>query len=512
MEGADFYRQLKPVLNKLSQLNVWDSLYVIRQYLNDSFKNYDLEKPHFVNIEDRKNCPIPAYLVDFMILATLKYSSILKSDKSLRQLKVRRGIMPFVHDAYEKARYEKDEDILIWLKSYMLNQFKMQHPDFFPNRIFKYHFLYSTPNLEELIQSKLGITKEKYFKLVLMYYFVFSEKFCYADSKLERYLVADKSHFTAEEARTVLSLLCKDIGYIKENISVDFSQKMFLCHNDAIHVQYPIIRDGNMLYSVVPTYILNAGVEGLQFHLDLKSKDNVGLNNELATRFEDYVGEQLEYFSRQGKFSFVKEFIYKKGQNKTSDWMVYDERCIMFLDCKLKKLPISSILETELSRDDLKEALGSGKLKKRETIEELKKQQSSSLVRDIIDLGVDLGKILCCYCDWKDGKIDEIPHYRENITFCAALLTLEETFCGALEIKDYIDDIAYRYVYEKKGMNLGKVKTYIISSSTFDNDIPEIAIQGLYAYITDDKFEEHGHRSEQNTYLKEGFDRFLNVH
>ena len=145
-------------------------------------------------------------------------------------------------------------------------------------------------------------------------------------------------------------------------------------------------------------------------------------------------------------------------------------------------------------------------------IEELKKQQSSSLVRDIIDLGVDLGKILCCYCDWKDGKIDKIPHYRENITFCAALLTLEETFCGALEIKDYIDDIAYRYVYEKKGMNLGKVKTYIISSSTFDNDIPEIAIQGLYAYITDDKFEEHGHRSEQNTYLKEGFDRFLNVH
>ena len=114
MEGADFYRQLKPVLNKLSQLNVWDSLYVIRQYLNDSFKNYDLEKPHFVNIEDRKNCPIPAYLVDFMILATLKYSSMLKSDKSLRQLKVRRGIMPFVHDAYEKARYEKDEDILIW--------------------------------------------------------------------------------------------------------------------------------------------------------------------------------------------------------------------------------------------------------------------------------------------------------------------------------------------------------------------------------------------------------------
>jgi hypothetical protein len=35
---------------------------------------------------------------------------------------------------------------------------------------------------------------------------------------------------------------------------------------------------------------------------------------------------------------------------------------------------------------------------------------------------------------------------------------------------------------------------------------------GFFRDITDDKFEEHGHRSEQNTYLKEGFDRFLNVH
>ena len=511
MGKLDFYRQLKPVLNKLSQLNVWDSLYVIRQYLNDSFKNYGLESPHFDTIESHKNCPIPAYLIDFMISASLRYSSTLRSDKSLRQLKVRRRITPQVHETYEKARYEKEEDILIWLKAYMLNQFKMQHPVFFANRVFKYHYLYSTPNLEEQIKSRLGITNEKYFKLVIMYYFVFSEKFCYDEKELERYLVGDKSHFTLEETRTVLSLLCKDIDFIKKNISIDFSQKMFLCHNDAIHVRYPIIQDGNMLYSVVPTYILNAGVEGLQFFLNLKSKDNIWLNNELATKFEDYVGEQLEYFSRQYTFNFVKEFTYRKGQNKTSDWIIFDEHCIVFLDCKLKKLTISSILETELSRDDLKKALGSGKLKKRETIEELKKQQTSSLVRDIIEFGIDLGKILSCYCDWKDGKIDKIPHHREDITFCAILLTLEETFCRTLEIKEYIDDIAYRYVYEKKGLNLERVKTYIISSSTFDNDIPEIAKQGLYAYITDDKFEDHGKESVQNGYLKEGFDKFLNA-
>ena len=509
MEETNFYRQLKPVLNKLSQLNVWDSLYVIRQYLNESFKNYELDRPHFSTIENHTEYSIPAYLIDFMILASLRYSSTLRSDKSLKQFKIRRGIIPPVHDAYEQARYDKDEDILIWLKAYMQNQIKMQHPDFFANRVFKYYYLYSTPGLTELMQSKLGVTGENYFKLVTLYYFVFSKKFCYIDNELERSIVADGSRFTAEEARTVLSLLCKDIGYIKENISIDFSQKMFLCHNDAIHVKYPIQKDGNLLYSTEPTYILNAGIEGLQYHLDLKSKANVELNSELAARFENYVGEQLEYFSRQGKFNYVKELTYKKGQNKTSDWIIYDEQCIMFLDCKLKKLPISSILEIELRRDELKDALGSGKLKKRETIEELKKQQTSTLVKDIIELGVDLGKILCCYCDWKDGKIVKLPSFRNDFAFCATLLTLEDTFCGVFEIKEYIDDIAYRYVYEKRGVDLGRVKTCIIASATFDNDIPEISLQGLTPYINTDRFENHEHRSEQNTYLKEGFERFL---
>ena len=91
------------------------------------------------------------------------------------------------------------------------------------------------------------------------------------------------------------------------------------------------------------------------------------------------------------------------------------------------------------------------------------------------------------------------------------MLTLEETFCGALEIKEYIDDIAYRYVYEKKGINIERVKTYIISSATFDNDIPEIALQGLNSYIVTDKLEDHGQKCEMNSFLKEGVDKLFNT-
>lgn len=49
---TDFYRYLKPTLNKLSRLNVWDSLFVIRQYCNNEFENNGLDKVHKESIEN----------------------------------------------------------------------------------------------------------------------------------------------------------------------------------------------------------------------------------------------------------------------------------------------------------------------------------------------------------------------------------------------------------------------------------------------------------------------------
>ena len=67
---SDFYSFIKPALNKLSELNVWDSLFVIRQYLTDAVRNYNLDIPHFERIENHQVCSIPLYIIDFMIFNT----------------------------------------------------------------------------------------------------------------------------------------------------------------------------------------------------------------------------------------------------------------------------------------------------------------------------------------------------------------------------------------------------------------------------------------------------------
>ena len=510
---SDFYKEIKPALNKLSELNVWDSLFVIRQYITNAVKNYNLDLPHFERIENHQTCPIPLYLADFMVLATLRYSTTLRSEKSLRQLKQRDKIIRQLHDVYEKANKEQYEDILVWLKSYMLNQLKVQHQEPFDYRALKYCYLYSSPSLASYLEEKLGIDVKKYFQLVILFYFCFSKKFSTTYRELSKYIVGNKQMFTMNDFTVVLDKLSASLSDIKANIKVDFSNKLFLCHNNAIHVSHPIVSDSGTLYCVAPLYILNAGIEGLQYQLDLKSKDNQRLNDELASRFEDYVGLQLDYYAKCGKFRFIKEITYNKEQNKTSDWILYDDNCMMFVDCKLKKLTIASIMETKLDREKLDRILIDGDFKTKGSIEKIKREQQSPLIKDIIGLGVDLGKILCCYCDWKEGKIKGLPQYKEDIHFTASLMMLEESLCGKLELKEYIDAIAYNYVREKKGVVLEGINTRVISSITFDKSIPYIGEHGLSKYTIEDNFEIPNNVIIKNAFLHEQFDKMiLNEH
>lgn len=504
----DNYLELKPYINKLSKFNLWDSLFIIRQYLTKTFYNYDIEKPTFTGVENANRCIIPVYFVDFLISLSIKYSSTVRSEKSLRQIKYRYPLMKKLDEVYNRSNKEHYNDILVWLKTYMLSQYKMQNFSFFADRLYKYYFLFSGPSLSKMIMDKLGITIDQYIKIVALYYFQFSRNYKYNIEELQR-SIADEVRFSRSEADIVLNLLCIDIKSLKKTIKIDFSNKLFLYQNNAEHVKHPIILDYPNAYCATPVYILNKGIDGLQYTIDLKDRANQHANDELAKRFEDYVGNQLDFYCSQGRYKYIKELVYDKKQNNTSDWIIYDERTIIFLDCKLKKLTIDSILETKMNRDTFEQILESPAFKKRDSIKDLIRSLESPLMKDIVEIGIDMGKVLCCYCDWKNNKIGNLPSYNENLEFNAVVLTLEETFCGSSILKAFVDRIAYRYVEEKRGVHLENVRTNIISSATFDKSIPLIAKQGLHKHIIEDNFEYHGNDKLHNEYLSQCFDELF---
>lgn len=174
---TDFYRSLKPTLNKLSRLNVWDSLFVIRQYYNNEFDNYGLDKVHKESIENFNVYPIHVYIADFLISASLKYSQICKSEYSLRKVKERYKICTEIYKVYEKANKILKIHPAIGLKAHILSQRKMQHYQLYYERMYKYYYLFSSENLKEHVQNTLGFNVKDYFLLAVCLYLEFSKSF-----------------------------------------------------------------------------------------------------------------------------------------------------------------------------------------------------------------------------------------------------------------------------------------------------------------------------------------------
>lgn len=510
---SDFYRELKPCINKLSEFNVWDSLFVIRQYFHKSFPNYDIEKTDFSGVENPLAYPILVYFTDFLIAVTLNYSTTSKSQKSIRQYSHRSKLMKRLNEVYDKANKELSGDIPVWLKSYVFSQYKMQHDELFYERLYKYFYLYSGPLLSKHIQSVIGVPIDRYIKIVTLLYWEFSRQFSHKIDGFSRYMVGDGQQFTEEEFEKTQNLLQTTICNVKKNLKIDFSNKLFLSYNDSLHVIAPIIKDEVFYYCPIPIYILNSGINGLQYRLALKSKENITLNKEVATRFEDYVGEQLKYYSNKDKeFKFIKEVKYNKNQNNSSDWIVFDKECVLFIDCKLKKMTIDGIAATTLDKKLFKENLSKCKFANRDSVKDLLKKQDSALAKDLVELGVDLGKILCCYVDWKEGKIPGFPTFSEEYNIMAIVLTLEETFVIP-ELKDLIDEVARSYVKDKKGY-IPNISTSIISSSTFDASIPFIAKCGIYDHVFKDNFEFNTNKDEEvllNEFIIKKFDEFIGI-
>lgn len=515
---SDYYRLVKPALNKLSELTVWDSLFVIRQYACYYIDNQMIQAPRFETIEKYGSSPIPLYFVDFLIDATVKYSNLnsikdcsnFSADyKSLRQLKMRRKIMQILLNAYDYANKKSIEtELSPWLKAYIFSQQKMQHYDIFTNRAIKYHELYGSKSISKRVQDILKMDISEYFKLVLLFFKYFSDSFLSPKEKFISYL-AGKSDQERQNVMRVLGLLCIDIKELKSEIKIDFSEKMFLQQNDTQHINKPIFEYEDVLCCPVPVYILNKAIEGLQYHLNLSNDSKI--KHEFASNLETYVGHQLEYHSKTPKYKYIKEFSYNKNQDKTSDWLLYDEKCIVFLDCKLKKLPIISIKELSIDRKGVEGFLTKEHLLNREKREEDLKKIDNPLEKDIIQLGVDLGKILCCYCDWKAGKLSKEIPYDKSLVVNAIILTLEDTYCGAFEMKELIDLIAIEYVKAKKNevIDLSEIKTKVISSINFDDSIPYIERDGLYKHIVEDNLAIDDNDYLRNRYLQEEFEKFL---
>lgn len=500
----NFFRIIKPFFNECSKLGTKDTLSVVWEYYMYYFQK-DYYYAHPKQVSEISLYPIPPFMFDIMIEAVLKYSSSI-SEKSLCSIETRKRVIGKLQPGLDFV-YKDCSDLnpFNWLKSYIYNQAKMQIVEGYIEKACKYYYLYSTPSLSSVVSDKFKLDILTYVKTSLCLYQLFMESCVYKRDELIRYF---KGMLNYQQFSLVLSNFCSNkLDYKFNKVDrIDVTLSCTLYANNAKFISKPFIMDGDEIMCPIPLYILNSMLDGLQYHLCLKDKQNMDCNKELAQNFENYIGELLSNSVSSKAFTFTKEIDYMdKSNKKTSDWLLQESDMVVFMDCKLKKLTVSSLKEIQICKTDINLALKSKYLSSRKSIKELHALVKNPLSIDIIDFGIDLGKIFCCYYDWKDNKIQSYP-YSSNKKFCAIILTLEENYCNAFDIKDEIIRIAKQYVLEKKGedIDINSNNAIIMSSLYFSDFVSSAAVDGLSTAINNEVSSSTS-SSSMGTYLENDF-------
>jgi hypothetical protein len=453
MEENHYFEDFKPIRNKLRELNLFDSLEVLRQYA--LIQNSDPLKRSLPNIEQGKINYIMPNEVDFLLVNSMIYSSELPCSKKLSQVLTRGRILSLVKVIEDKIDSNgMNQDVWLWLNSYLHNQWKQKSGHIF-EQIYRYYTIFSQDKMSEHIESVLGISYKMFVICAFWLYARFSDK--WKESK--QFLLSiedDASPFYYQNMQKTISILSLPLYKLREMLkaSVRYDHNIFNYHNSP-HLVYPIMDYGEYLYCPVPQYLLKQLTAGIYYIADIP---NANLQNSFGNGFEKYVGEILQCYNKS-RFNIIPEIAYKKKQNKnkSSDWIVVDQNAIIFIECKTKRL-----------RCESKELLSI----------------TNELEKDIQDISNGVFQLYKVYEDYKSNKISELV-YNSDFIFIPILITLEDWFAGLPSFDEKISsNVREKLILEKIDLEaFDKFKYKIISVSSFERDFQIMASEGIGNYF-----------------------------
>ena len=341
----NYFSKIKPVLNKLSELNVYDSLEVVRAYMQASADG-NTNRAYVAGVNHSEANSVEVWFADFLIANIIKYCGDFPSQKSLRDVNPRHAICNKIEELHQEISHKQiDEEVFVWLNSYIFNQFKILAKDNELRALYRYYYLYKTPKIKAYAEDKMGMPLDAYFKMAFFVYAIFAGNGRFHVK--EDYFTPKRKSFD-EVTKTALDYLLSQISkplpelkrLCKDYCSYD-EDKLFGFFNDAPHVKYPLIKDKGGYFCTIPKYITTALLDGLYYRLDIPNSGDPDVNKEFSENTENYLGLIFEHFLNGSKVKCRQEITYDAGKRKTqrtSDWILWDDTDICFMDCKTKRI------------------------------------------------------------------------------------------------------------------------------------------------------------------------------
>lgn len=477
----DHFRDIKPVLNKLSKFNVFDTLGVISKYVRAI--NNGVDRVSIDGIESPEYNSIEIYFADFLIVNSIIYCTELPAKLSLRAVKDRYRIYKPVNDLCNKVNIAlSKKEPLVWIVSYIFNQGNINLPGMGLIKFYRYFYLYDSEKIREEVQSIFGFSLEHYLRAALYLYCSFAnEHFICTEDYLLQTKFKDVSYIIA--IKRILSEISISLYELRQKCKVYMSyesDRIFNYNNDAPHICYPLIKHQDKYFCTVPTYIIASLIDGLYYKLDSPNKPVI--HDEFAGNLENYVGLLIAKGLTGHNISYCREITYsdgKQGSLKTSDWILWDDDSLCFLDCKTKRISIRGKRATDIDDNLIDKIIEqqpyTGKAK-RNFIDTL----SDGITKDLINLGIELGKVFVCFDAFEAGKISELA-IDGGKQFYACLVTIEENYTNTPEYKKRVIQIAQSYRDSKQGTHriIDEKRVRLLSISEFENCMETMSEMGI---------------------------------
>jgi len=487
----NYFHRIKPVLNKLTELNVYDSLYVVRAYM-EACSGGNTNKEYIPGVNHSEANSVEVWFADFMIANVLKYCDDLPCSKSLRDVNPRHAICNEIEKLHQEISHKQiDQEVFVWLNSYIFNQFKILGKDNELRALYRYYYLYKTPTIRAYSEQRMNIPLDVYFKMSFFVYAAFLSK--------DRFYVKD-DYFTPKVKKLddvsktaldyVLSEISKPLSELKRLCKAFCSyeeEKIFGYFNDAPHVRFPIIKDQGGYFCTIPNYIPSTLLDGLYYRLDIPNSGNPDVNKEFSENMENYLGLIFEHFLNGSRVRCQQEITYDVGKRKTqrtSDWILWDETDICFMDCKTKRISVKGKQAVSVDEETIERVVKDKPFSSARKKSEIDATVPEGITKDLINLGIGVGKIFVSYDDYRAGNIACFP-YMEGKKFHAVLVTLEESLSNTPGYKDLIVKVAQSYRDAKSELTepIDEKSVKVVSVKDLEECTCVIANEGLGFYM-----------------------------
>lgn len=446
----NYFSRIKPVLNKLSELNVYDSLYVVRAYMQACMDG-NTNKKYIPNVHNSWANSVEVWFADFMIANIIKYCNDLPCSKSLRDVNSRCYICTPIAELHREVSHKLiDQEPFVWLNSYIFNQYKILAKDNELIALYRYYCLYKTQKIRRYAENKMNLPLDTYFKMVFFVYATFAEKERFYVE--EGYLTPKKKEFN-EKNKVALEYLLSQISRPLHELKIlckDFccydEEKIFGFFNDAPHVRFPLIKDKGVFYCTIPSYILTALLDGLYYRIDIPNSGDSDVNKEFSENMENYLRIIFEHFLEGSQVKYQQEITYNVGKRRTqrtSDWILWDETDICFMDCKTKRISVKGKQSVTVD-DGTINRVATDKPFTKAKKKDIEEAIPEGLTKDLIHLGIGLGKVFVSYDDYQAGNVTGFP-YMKGKKFHAVIVTLEQSFSNTPGYKERIIKVAQSY-------------------------------------------------------------------